>query len=77
MNRLQLIFNSIDEMWKYHDTPKLVFYGGGLWDFDEEISIYIDSIIKGEEMSDIPPLTAGEWRLINQKISSYRKRLKC
>lgn len=76
MDRLKIILNAIDDIYKAHDTPRPSFYGGGKWDFDEEISIYIDSLIKGEEMSDYK-LTAQEWRFINLRISHYRKNLKC
>ncbi len=77
MNRLKLILNAIDEIYKAHNTPRPVNYGGGVWDYDEEISIYIDSLIKGEEMADYPKLTAQEWKFIHQRISHHRKNIKC
>jgi hypothetical protein len=73
MDRIEEIYNAIDEIVKSHGKPRPAAYGGGKWDFDEEIRVWIKQVTEGEAQiafndPSFKPLTNLQWGLIRKYI---------
>jgi hypothetical protein len=66
MDRIETIYQAIDQMFKVHNTSRPEEFGGGLWDFNEEIELWKKQII-GHEVN---PLTPLQWTMINLYIKT-------
>lgn len=74
-DRIEIIYDAIDQMAKFHGKPRPVKFGGGKWNFDKEIRIWRGQIKKGEKRLGREPLTPLQWRIINTYIGIKRKEL--
>jgi len=75
MDRIKTIYGAIDKMARAHGTPKPDKFGGGTWDFNEEIKIWKKQIIGQEERHGYIPLSTLQWGMINLYIESERNKL--
>jgi hypothetical protein len=66
MDRIEIIYKAIDQMFEVHDTPRPEEFGGGVWDVAEEIPLWKKQIIDNETN----PLTLLQWSMINLYINS-------
>lgn len=71
-DRIETIYQAIDQMARAHGTGRPIMFGGGIWNFDEEIEIWKRQIIGFEKN----PLTPLQWTIINAYIETKRKELK-
>jgi len=44
LKRMILTYEAIDEMFRNHGMPRPDFYGGGVWDRDEELAVYVEQV---------------------------------
>lgn len=75
-DRIKTIYEAIDQMAAVHGTPRPKHFGGGTWNFDEEIKIWKKQIIGQEAERGYEPLTPLQWHIINTYIVLKRKELK-
>jgi hypothetical protein len=75
MDRIETIYRAIDQMAKVHNTPRPERFGGGVWNFDEEIEIWKKQIIEGQKKYGMTPLTPLQWRVIDSYIEIRRKEI--
>ena len=76
LDRLEIIYDAINQIAKAHGKPKPNYFGKGKWNFDTEIKIWKKQIIGHEREHGYPPLTPLQWKLINHYISVKRRELK-
>lgn len=67
-DRIKIIYEAIDEMANAHGIDRPNKFGGGIWNFDEEIEIWKKQILGNENI----PLTKQQWTVINSYIKLYR-----
>jgi hypothetical protein len=75
-DRIEIIYNAIDQMAKFHGKPRPVKFGGGKWNFDKEIKVWKEQIKKGEQLYGREPLTRLQWKIIDNYINIKKKGLK-
>jgi hypothetical protein len=76
MERIEIIYNAIDQMAEFHGKPRPERFGGGKWDFNEEIKAWKEQIKKGEKLYGREPLAPLQWKIIDNYISIKKKKLK-
>jgi len=72
VSRIETIYSAINKMARAHGTPRPDKFGGGTWDFDEEIEIWKRQIIGNEEKLGYVPLTSLQWSIIDSYIGVRR-----
>ena len=75
MDRIEIIYNAIDQMGVAHGTSRPPKFGGGIWDFDEEIALWKKDVIEKEKIFGRDPLTLLQWETIDLYIAEKRKNL--
>ena len=73
MDRIGTIYYAIDEMFRAHGQPKPKQFGGGIWNYKEELNIWKKQVIEGELRANIKPLTPLQWKIINKYIEQKEK----
>jgi hypothetical protein len=76
MDRIETIYHAIDQMKSVHGKPRPAEFGGGKWDFNEEIKIWKDGVIKKQKLYGESSLTPLQWSMIDSYINIQRKDLK-
>lgn len=72
MDKVERVYEAIDQIALAHGTSRPEKFGGGNWDFDEEIKIWKKQIIGHETI----PLTSLQWAIIDSYIKSKKEELK-
>jgi hypothetical protein len=75
MDRIETIYGALTEMARVHGSIRPERFGGGLWNFDEEVKIWRGQIIGHEEENGYEPLTPLQWSIISRYIDSLRLKL--
>ena len=75
-DRIAIIYNAIDEMAQVHGSPRPDKFGGGIWNFSEEIKIWKEQVNEREKLSGRTPLTSLQWVVIDTYIDLKRQGLK-
>jgi hypothetical protein len=75
MDRIESIYDAIEQMANVHGKPRPKEFGGGKWNFNTEIRIWKNQIIGHEEEQGYRPLSSHQWKIINQYIKIRRKEL--
>lgn len=76
MDRIETIYQAIDQMANMHGKPRPKRFGSGIWNFNEEIKIWKSQIIGNEEISGQVLLSPLQWTIINSYIVQKQKELK-
>ena len=81
LNRLETVFKAIDQMAAAHGKVRPKQFGGGKWDFNEEIELWKCQVKKGEinmavKNFEFVPMNENEWSMVDAYIISRRKAIK-
>lgn len=71
-DKIEIIYESINEMVKVHGTERPERFGGGRWNFNEEIKIWKRQIKDAEKEGRAKPLSELKWIIIDNYISIKR-----
>jgi hypothetical protein len=75
-DRIEIIYDAIDQMAESHGKTRPRIFGSGKWNFNEEIGLWKKRIAKGEKIFGERPLTPLQWKIIDSYIEQKRKKLK-